>query len=62
MSHEPDYLALGAGAGVAVDLRNKTVTPSLRYDFGYDVSGRSGTPFSVYSHTITSHAIVIVCE
>ncbi len=61
MSHEPDYLALGAGAGVSVDLRNKTVTPSLRYDFGYDISGRSGTPFSVYSHTITSHAIQPAC-
>ncbi|HVY48716.1 MAG TPA: DUF3570 domain-containing protein, partial [Minicystis sp.] len=57
LSDEPDYIAIGAGLGVSVDLANKTVTPSLRYDFGYDIEGRSGTPFSVYSHKITNHAI-----
>lgn len=57
LSHEPDYLATSVGGGVSVDLRNKTVTPSLTYDFGYDISGRAGTPFSVYSHKIIDHAI-----
>jgi hypothetical protein len=57
LSIEPDYLAIAAGAGVAVDLRDKTVTPALRYAFGYDVSGRAGTPFEVFSHTIHRHSI-----
>ena len=55
LSHEPDYLATGAGAGVAVDFAQKTVTPSLSYDFGYDISGRAGTPFDVFSRKITRH-------
>lgn len=54
-SIEPDYLALSAGAGVSVEAAQKMVTPSLRYDFGYDVSGRAGTPFSVFSEKIHRH-------
>jgi hypothetical protein len=57
MSIEPDYLAVGVGAGVAVDLAQKTITPSLNYDFGYDLSGRAGTPYDVFSRTITRHGI-----
>jgi hypothetical protein len=56
LSTEPDYLATNAGAGVSVDLRQKTITPSLDYQFSYDIAGRSGTPFSVFSHVITRHA------
>jgi tetratricopeptide (TPR) repeat protein len=57
ISREPDYLATGAGAGVSVDLRQKTITPALNYEFSYDVSGRAGTPFSVFSHQIVRHGI-----
>lgn len=57
LSIEPDYLAAGGGVGAALDLAQKTVTPSLSYDFGYDISGRSGTPFSVYGNTLTRHGI-----
>lgn len=57
MSIEPDYLAVGAGAGVSVDFVQKTITPSLTYDFGYDISGRAGTPYSTYSHVITRHGL-----
>jgi hypothetical protein len=56
-SIEPDYLALGGGVTGAVDLRGKTVTPSLSYDFGYDISGRAGTDFSAYSRKIHRHGI-----
>jgi hypothetical protein len=56
-SIEPDYLAISAGLGLALDLREKTVTPALRYAFGYDVSGRVGTPFSVFSNKIHRHGI-----
>ena len=56
VSVEPDYLAIGAGAGVAIDFNQKNVVPSLRYDFGYDISGRAGTPFDAFSETIHRHA------
>ncbi len=57
LSLEPDYLAITAGVGLSVDLRDKTVTPAFRYAFGYDVSGRVGTPFSVFSHEIHRHSL-----
>jgi len=57
MSIEPDYLAAGGGIGAAIDLVNKTVTPSLSYDFGYDISGRSGTPYGVYGNHLTRHGL-----
>lgn len=57
LSHEPDYLATAIGASASTELRQKTVTPSLGYEFSYDISGRSGTPFDVFSHTITRHAV-----
>jgi hypothetical protein len=57
MSIEPDYLAIGGGAGVAVDLAQKTITPSLTYDFGYDISGRAGTSYAEFSREIQRHAI-----
>jgi hypothetical protein len=57
LSREPDYLATSASAGLSVDLRQKTITPALTYQFSYDIAGRSGTPFSVFSHDITRHAI-----
>lgn len=56
-SIEPDYTAIAVGAGVSVDLRDKTVTPALRYGFGFDVAGRAGTPFSVFSNEIHRHSI-----
>lgn len=56
-SVEPDYLALTAGARFAVDLSQKTVTPSLGYTYMHEISGRSGTPFSVFSHPINKHAL-----
>lgn len=56
-SIEPDYLALGGGVGVSVDLAQKTITPSLSYSFGYDIAGRSGTAFDVFSRDIQRHAI-----
>lgn len=57
MSIEPDYLAAGVGASASVELVQKTVTPSFAYDFGYDISGRSGTPYSVYGNKLTRHGL-----
>ena len=55
VSVEPDYLAPGGGVGASVELFQKTVTPSLAYDFGYDISGRSGTSFEEYGNVLTRH-------
>lgn len=56
-SIEPDYFASSAGTTVAVDLRQKTITPSISYDFSYDIAGRSGTSYEVFSRRITRHAV-----
>ncbi len=52
LSHEPDYLSVSGGARIALDLLQKTVTPSLAVDYSHDTSGRSKTPYSVYSNEI----------
>jgi Protein of unknown function (DUF3570) len=56
-SIEPDYFASSAGTTIAVDLRQKTITPSVSYDFSYDIAGRSGTSYEVFSRRITRHAV-----
>jgi len=56
-SIEPDYFASSVGTTVAVDLKQKTITPSLTYDFGYDVQGRAGTSYDTFSRRITRHAV-----
>lgn len=57
MSHEPDYLALAAGLTISAELVQKTVTPSLGYEYSYDINGRAKTPFDVFSTIIQRHAI-----
>lgn len=57
MSHEPDYLALAAGLTISGEFRQKTVTPSLGYEYSYDINGRAKTPFDVFSTIIQRHAI-----
>lgn len=56
VSDEPDYLSWSAGGAVTQDLADKTVTWQLGYAHGHDVAGRSGTPFSVFSHVIDRDA------
>jgi hypothetical protein len=56
LSHEPDYLATSAGASASLELANKTITAAAGYEFSYDVSGRAGTPSSVFSHKIVRNA------
>lgn len=55
VSIEPDYQSYNAGATFSRDLFDKNLTVLLGYSFGHDISGRSGTPFSVFSHTIDIH-------
>jgi tetratricopeptide (TPR) repeat protein len=55
VSVEPDYLGRGVGASVSADLYNKQITPTFAYHLGFDILGRSGTPFSVFSRDIYTH-------
>jgi hypothetical protein len=57
LSSEPDYLSGAAGLLATQDLLEKNVTLLLGYDHAHDVAGRTGTPFSVYSHTIETDGI-----
>ncbi len=57
LSHEPDYLAVSFGGGASIDLRQKTITPALGYEFSHDISGRAGTPFSIFSNQINRHGL-----
>jgi hypothetical protein len=50
VSREPDYLALAAGGTLSIDLFDKNITALLGFSHGDETAGRSGTPFSVYSH------------
>ncbi|MEZ4313372.1 MAG: DUF3570 domain-containing protein [Polyangiaceae bacterium] len=56
-SIEPDYISGGGSVGASIDLRQKTVTPAVTYGFGYDISGRAGTSYSVFGRPITRHSI-----
>lgn len=42
VSHEPDYLSLGAALNVAVDLLEKNLTPFFAVRYGHDDVGRRG--------------------
>ncbi len=51
-SFEPDYVSWAAGFALTQDLLSKNLTLLAGYDHAQDVAGRTGTPFSVYSHAI----------
>ncbi len=59
LSDEPDYLSGDVGAKVAIDLLQKTVTPTIAYDFSHDVNARAETPWSVFSKHINRHAVTL---
>jgi hypothetical protein len=54
VSSEPDYLSIGGGLALTVDLDDKLVTPRLGVHYSHDTIGRSTTPFSVFHHTLDS--------
>ncbi len=59
LSVEPDYLATSIGATVAVDLADKTITPSVGYQYSHDVSARADTDWDIFSNHINRHAVVL---
>lgn len=56
-SRRSDRLSASVGGGVLLELRRKTILPSLDYTFSYDRLGRAGTPLAVYSHDVFRHTI-----
>ncbi|HEX3694037.1 MAG TPA: DUF3570 domain-containing protein [Polyangia bacterium] len=44
VSREPDYLSLGGGGTVSLELLDKNVTPFLGGSYGHDDVGRTGLP------------------
>jgi Protein of unknown function (DUF3570) len=57
LSSEPDYLSYAAGVLLAQDLVEKNVTLFTGYGYAHDVAGRTGTPFSVFSHTFDTSSV-----
>jgi hypothetical protein len=57
VSSEPDYLAYAAGGAITQDLDGRNLTLLIGYGYGHDTIGRTGTPFSVYSHSFDHHTI-----
>ncbi len=57
LSSEPDYLSYAAGLELTQDLLEKNVTLLAGYGYAHDTAGRTGTPFSLYSHSFDTSAI-----
>jgi hypothetical protein len=57
LSREPDYLATSVGSTLSAELVQKTVVPSLGYEFSYDINGRKHTSFSTFGLPIKRHAV-----
>lgn len=57
VSYTPDYLSLVGGAQLIQDFDEKNLTLVAGYSYGHDTIGRTGTPFSVFSHDLAYHTI-----
>ena len=57
VSSEPDYFAYAAGATLTRDFNDRNLTILVGYGYGHDTIGRTGTPFSVYSHSFSHQKI-----
>jgi hypothetical protein len=56
LSSEPDYLSVTAGASVVQDFWEKNATLFLGFNYGHDIAGRTGTPFSVFADVLDTAA------
>ncbi|MBM4377182.1 MAG: DUF3570 domain-containing protein [Deltaproteobacteria bacterium] len=59
MSREPDYLSANVGARASFDFLQKTVTPTVAYDFSHDVNAKAETPWEVFAKHINRHALTL---
>ncbi|CAN5923944.1 hypothetical protein BH11MYX4_BH11MYX4_31890 [soil metagenome] len=56
-SYTNDYLALGGGGQLTKELDDKTLTLVGGYSYGRDTIGRTGTPFAVFSRSLSYHSL-----
>lgn len=54
-STEADYVSRSGGLAVLADMFDKTVTPRLAWNVGYDTIGRGGTSFDVFHHGLLTN-------
>ena len=59
LSSEPDYLAYAGGGYLTRDFDERNLSLILGYGYGHDLIGRTGTPFSVFSHSFNHHALTL---
>jgi hypothetical protein len=57
VSSEPDYLSWTAGGMLTHDFLDENLTLLLGFNHSHDVAGRSGTPFSVFSHPLDRESL-----
>jgi hypothetical protein len=57
ISIEPDYQSYAGGGEITRDFLQKNVTALLGYEHGYDIGGRTGTPFSIFSRALERDAL-----
>ncbi len=57
ISREPDYHSIAGGGNLVWDFDDKNGTALLGYSYDHDTIGRTGTPFSVYSHALAVHTL-----
>ena len=57
VSVEPDYVGRTVGANISMDVAEKMATPYVGYSFGFDILGRTGTDFEIFSRDIFRHTI-----
>jgi len=57
VSSEPDYLSYAFGGTAQADLDERNVSLLVGYAYAHDTIGRTGTPFSVFSHTLEKHSV-----
>jgi hypothetical protein len=55
-STEPDYFSHGFGAGYVTRLGGADSVASAHYQITLDTIGRSGTPYSTFSRSLTTHS------
>lgn len=59
VSYTPDYLSVTGGIRLTQDFDDKNLTLVEGYAYGHDTIGRTGTPFSVFSHNLDTHSISV---
>jgi hypothetical protein len=57
VSREPDYLAIGLGGTLTLDLLDKNLIAMVGYTYGNETAGIGTTPFSVFSRKLLKNGL-----